>query len=480
MTSRLHLLTLFLAALVPAVAFAQRTTTTTTLSPAQQAREDLKNKADEAYRAGNYDEAERLLNQVLAQSSRDHVALYLRASARVEKGGQTQDPKLVRSGITDARTALGVEFNVDYYLPYLYGMSRLAEVEGRPEHASAGRAAADKVLAMNKGTADQRANIYFQRSLLNLALGDNEAAKQDLRNAIKIAPKHLAAQTSLCNIILQEGNPQAAEAQLDATVKAIPDAPIVYNNRATFLHSQGRVDEALRDFDKAIELDPKFVPALTFRGSILVMQQKYREAEEALTKSLEANPKQPIAFTLRATARLYRGQADAAIQDYQTVVELTPESAQAHYELGFAHFFNRNYPAARDSLNQSHILDPSIPFLTPWRYTSMVFSEQREQALTEFAGVERKPDDQRNWFDVLTLFLMGKIEEDRVFAAIDTSTPDTKSMQECEANYFVGLRHASRNQPDQARQYFQKSLVTGQRHLSAYRGAMYAVQDFTE
>ncbi|MCA9053968.1 MAG: tetratricopeptide repeat protein [Planctomycetaceae bacterium] len=478
-----HLLALLallaLATVLPAGASAQGTAATT-LTPAQEAREALKNQADQAYRSGNYVESERLLNQVLAQDAKDHVAYYLRASTRVEQGGATQDPALVRSGVTDARKALGIEFNVDYYLPYLYGMSRLAEVENRPEHASAGRAVADKVLGMGKGTADQKANIYFQRSLLNLALGDKEAAKQDLRNAIKSSPKHLAAHTSLCNILLQEGNPQSAEAQFDATIAAIPDQALVYNNRGTFLQGQGRSDEAIRDFQKSVELDPKYIPALTNLGYVQVMQQKYSEAEGNLSRSLELDPKQAVAFNLRAAARLYLGQIEGAIQDYQTVVQLTPDAASAFYELGFAQFFNRDYPAARESLDQARRMDSSITFLPPWRYTAMVFSNQRDQALSEFSAVERKPEDQRTWFDVLTLFLMGKINEDRVFAAIDDSTPETKAMQECEANYFVGLRHASRNQPDQARQYFQKSLATGQRHLAAYRGAMYAVGQFDQ
>jgi Tfp pilus assembly protein PilF len=451
---------------------------TTVADPAVERREALKMQADEAYRKGNYGEAERLLNDVLKEDAKDHVALYLRASTRVELGAANGDPALVRSGIADARTALGLDSNVDYYLPYLYGMSRLAAVENRPEHATAGRQAADTVLTKMTMTADQKANIYFQRSLLNTQLGDSAAAKQDLKNAITVAPKHLASQTALCNLVLSEGNAQNAEAQFDATIAAIADQPIVFNNRGSFLQQQLRYDEAIRDFSKAIELDPNYIPALTNRGYVEILQEKYAAAETDLSKSLELDPQQPTAFSLRAAARLNLGQVESAIQDLQTVAQLLPDSAQSHFDLGFAHFYHRDYPAAKAAFDRAVQLDSKIPFLAPWRYTAMVFASQRDQAVTEYAAVERKPGDQRTWFDVITLFLMGKVNEDVVFAAIDNSNPETKAMQECEANYFVGLRFASRNQPDQAQQYFEKALATKQRHLAAFRGAMYAVRQF--
>lgn len=477
-TPQYHRLAALAAMLVFPTLLLAQTTATTPTDPATERREELKNQADAAYRQGNYPEAERLLTQVLTESPKDHVALYLRASARVEQGGATGDPALVRSGIGDARTALGLDSNVDYYLPYLYGMSRLATVEGRPEHASMGREAADKVLARTGITPEQKANIYFQRSLLNTALGDAAAAKQDLKNGIAAAPKHLASQTALCNLVLSEGNPQAAEAQFDATIAAIPDQPIVFNNRGSFLQQQLRYDEATRDFSKALELDPTYIPALTNRGYVEILTEKYAAAETDLTKSLELDPQQAPAFSLRAAARINLGQAEGAVQDLQTVAQLTPNVAQAHFDLGFAHFFHRDYAAAKQSFDRAVQLDSNIPFLSPWRYTAMVFSNQRDQAVAEYAALEKKPADQRSWFDILTLFLMGKINEDVVFAAIDSSKPSTKAMQECEANYFVGLRFASRNQPDQARQYFEKALATGQRQLAAFRGAMYAVGQF--
>lgn len=447
--------------------------------PVNEQHEEWKTQADAAYRRGDYAESLRLLQLVLSQNPKDDVALYLRGSALVEQGAANRDAETIRSGINDARTALGIDLNIDYYLPYLYGMSRLAEVEKRPEHASGGIAVADRILGMSEATAVQKANVYFQRSLLNLALGDKSAAMNDLRQAIAQQPKHVAAHSALCNLVLQGGDPKSAEAQFNSSVAALPDQPIIYNNRGTFLQSQNRLDEAARDFTRAVDLNAQYVPALTNRGYVYIMQGKFSAAEADLTRSLEINPQQPVAFGLRGAARLHLGHAEPAIQDYKTAVSLNPQNASAQHDLGFALFYHRDYAAAQRAFDEALKVEPSIPFLAPWRYTALVFSNQRDRALAEFGSLERKPEGERTWFDVLTLYLMGKLNEDVVLASINKTDPRAKAMQECEANYFIGLRNASRNQPDQARKYFEQALATGQRHLAAYRASMYAIGRFS-
>ncbi len=447
-------------------------------STSPQTTDPVKQQADQAYRDGDYLEVERLLNPLLADNPKDDIALYLRASARVERGAEEQDTDVVRAGINDARAALSVKLNVDYYLPYLFGMSRLAEIENRPEHARSGLEVAQKVLARSDLSKLQRANISYQCGLLHIAVGDNDAARQELVKAISSAPDHVAAHSALCDLLTRTATPQEAEAQFDRSISAISDEPLLYNNRGAFLQSLGRYDEAQKDFSRAIELDDAYVPAWTSRGFGELLGGNYTKAESDLTRSLHLDGQQPAAYGLRGAARLHQGNIQGAIQDYQTAVSLAPNSASAYYDLGFAHFFNRDYSAARDAFDQAVRVDPKITFLGPWRYMAMTFSGHREQALQEFASIENKPADQRNWFDMAILYLMGKSDDAALLAAVTKDSPQARLAQECEAYFFIGMRLASRQQPDQAKSYFEKAIATGARHLSAYRGAMYAVGKF--
>jgi lipoprotein NlpI len=463
---------LSLAIGAPSAGWTQPTTETV-----NERHEELKTRADALYRQKDYAQAEQLLSEVIEEAPKDDVALYLRGSSRVERGSAEQNAATIRAGINDARAALGVQMNVDYYLPYLFGMSRLAEIQGRPEHARTGIDVADKVLQMPAASVDQKANVHFQRGLLNVALDDKAAAEMDFRAAVSIKPNHAAAQAALCNMVLST-NPGQAEAQFDRAVAAAPNEPTLLNNRGTYLQNQGRYDEALKDFNQALTLQPQYVPALTNRGFVKIMTADFRGAEADLSKSLEIDPQQPVALGLRGAARIHLNRPDAAIQDYQTAAALDPQNPAAHYDLGFAHFFGRDYPEAREAFDQAVRLDPSLTFLAPWRYTAAVFAGQRDRAVSEFSSLEQKPAEQRNWTDLVTLYLMGKVNEETLLGAIDRTNPQATTMQECEANYFIGLRHASRNEQDRAKGYFEKALQTKARHLSAYRGAMYALGRF--
>ena len=59
--------------------------------------------ADQAQQQGDYAKSIELTSQVLQQKPDDHVAFYLRASARVESGRAQGNAKTIRAGVGDAR-----------------------------------------------------------------------------------------------------------------------------------------------------------------------------------------------------------------------------------------------------------------------------------------------------------------------------------------------------------------------------------------
>ena len=107
--------------------------------PAEQKKTSLNDKAEAAYVAGRFAETLKLTNERLKANDKDHIALYLRGSARIELGRVSRSREQVRTGISDARTAIELAGanNTKYYLPYLYGVSSLSEVENNADHARA-------------------------------------------------------------------------------------------------------------------------------------------------------------------------------------------------------------------------------------------------------------------------------------------------------------------------------------------------------
>lgn len=457
---------MLLACLVPFTAFGQDPDIDT-----------LNTQADEAYRTRNFPKTVELADKVLASDPQNHVALYLRGSARVELGIANRDAESIRQGIADTREAIRHEGSgkPDYYLPYIYGMSHLAGLEGKRLHGETARSVADTVLERTDLTPKQRANLYYQRAHANLQLGANDTAEEDLQDAINEDAEHLASYMLLADIARRSGEDGKALSAFNRVVTTFPENPIAYNNRGMFHRSQGRFDEALADFDRALELDEAFLPAYINRGFTFLEQQDPAAAEAAMTKSLQVESNQPAAYSLRGTARLNQNRSAEAIADYRRVVELAPQNPMSHADLGFALFFVGDYEAARDAFASALQLDPQATFLLPWRLAA----EKRVGNVnpSDYSKALAKPTKDANWVELLLQYQFGRIDERTLVGQVDTTKPEVRDAQYCEACYFIGNELAARGRIQDARAYWERGVEYNLPKLSAHRGAVFALRN---
>jgi tetratricopeptide (TPR) repeat protein len=470
------------ASLVSAQDFLTQSATVEPDSASSDPNETLKTSADQAYRSGDYAKAIEQANAVLQKSPSDHVALYIRGSSRVEQGMQQRDVTLVRKGIADARAAIAGEGTgkPDYYLPYLFGMTNLAILEKKPAHAETARSVADQVLARSSYTNGERANILYQRGLANIQASHPENARADFAEAIKLKSDHLAAHVALCNLMNELKGPDQAVATFNQAVASLPGNPLILNNRAMHFHAMGRDDEALADFSAALKLDPKYVPALINKAFVESQTDKLNEADADLTAALEVEPRSTQALNMRGTLRIAQGRLPEAIQDYQKIRELDPKNGQAAADLGFAWFFDGKYQEALAQFDEALQLNKEINFLTPWRLAAAArIGKDLSNDPAVKASLE-KEEGQRNWFDWLTAFVAGKVDEARLIGAVAPADSAVHKPQLCEAYYFVGIETARQKSADDARPFFEQAVETDAQRLSAFRGARTALREMDQ
>ncbi len=440
------------------------------------AHEDRKNEADQAYRTGEHDKAIQLTSAVIAENPQDHVAFYLRASARVEKGLETGDPKEVRAGISDARSAIGLggPDAADYYLPYLYGMTNLAALEQQPQHAKTSLTIANQVLQRPNLKPETTANIYYQRAMTNLMLEDPKAAAADYQAALKVLPTHLGAALGLPDAHLAAGDKAAAKAALDSAVQQFPNEPMVYNARGMMLQSGGDFEAGIADFTRAIEVQPEFAMGYLNRGYCLVQTGNLEAAANDFTHVLTDDPQNPMALSMRAAVRLQQGNAAAAAADFETMTRLQPEDPNAFASLGFSRYVLGQYEAAVQAFQQARQLDPDgIAIIGPWLFLSQARLLGLETARVNLRA--KLPADQKawGWVDSVEGFLAGVIDSNALRSKIDKDNPQRNTMQSCEANFFIAQRADLEGHPDVAKQGLQATLKSESKHLWAYRAAEY-------
>ncbi|MBA3314040.1 MAG: tetratricopeptide repeat protein [Planctomycetaceae bacterium] len=438
--------------------------------------EQLKTQAEDAYKRGDFDKSIQLADSALRRSPKDHVAIYLRGSARVEQGVQQRDAQMLRDGIADAREAisLGGRENVIYYLPYLYGMTNLSIVENRKEHAEISTQQADVALSNAALKPDEKAKLTYQRGLARGFLGLTDTSVKDFEDALRLDPQFLAAYTAAADTLARADRRDAAKAAFDRAVRAFPENPLVYNNRGMFLQQTNQPEKAVADLTRSLELDPNYFYAYTNRGVTLMLLDNPQAAENDFTASLRLNPEQPMVYGLRGTARVAAGKFDEAIADHRKALQMVPNHPTAVTDLGFAQFFAGRYEDAVRSFEKALELNPNFTQLQPWRIAALEELGRKDAAGAEFAASFDKPAASRDWIDNLVAFQYDRINSDQLRAAVAPEEP-RRTAQNAEAEYFIGRKLAQQGQTAEANAAFQRVVKTGAKHLSAYRGAKFAL-----
>jgi tetratricopeptide (TPR) repeat protein len=450
---------------------------------------DARHKADTAYQQGEYSKVIELATSLIDGYPNDnvHFAYHLRASAKIELGRIAGSGKQVRDGIADARQAILLAGN-EYpwvHIPYLYGLTSLAEIERRRDHADLAIKIATPVLQLpeSKGyTADDRANVCYQRGLAYAARGDFKLAANDHAEAIRLSPQHLGAHIKRAEALSSLSQPKETLAAYDQAVARFPNVLVVLNDRGKLKRSNGDLDGAIADFTRCLALDPKSGVCFVNRGLCLVEQNSQQAAEgdfsEALKLKLDPSTN-VLALRLRSASRLIRGHAADALRDLNAAITINPKDATLYEERGCAYLFQKNYEAANSDFSKALQLNPQLAHVLPWQWLAISRSGMTSEAraLLESAVAGKSPPT--GWTAELCALLLDQSNDQELFelALIGTNARE-KSRQSCEARYFAGQKQMLRDDASKAAEYFREAVAAKEYSLSAYRGACYELGEF--
>ena len=454
--------------------------------------------ADLLYRQRDFRGAIAAASRGIDANPTDHVAFYLRGSARVEEGLLTNSVEMVKAGVADSREAIKLEGNgkPDYYLPYIYGMTMLARLAENPDYARTASSVVDQVQSRAALTPAEESNLRYQQAMAELAITEISAMKQGrepaaseyagvvtaLSKAIKNKPQHLAARMLLADIYVRAERHEDAEKAFGMAIEIGQGSPVPYNNRGMYRRSRGDFDGAMADFAAALETDPTFFQAATNRGFTLMQSGQTDKAIVAFDESLRINRDQPGAISLRAATFLAKGELSRAMSDYREALRLDPRNPMANADYGFAAFFAGQYAAAARAFGAAEQIDEKMSFLTPWRYYSLKLAGLAREADAAAAPIEAKRGQGATaleWPDLLTMYLSGSISGQDLVDSVSKTDEDARTMQLTEAYYFVGLRSLKEGDAAKARPYLERAATSRATNLSAQRGAKIALRTMT-
>ena len=336
-----------------------------------------------ARRAGQWDDAEKLLNDYWAGHGDDEELVFERLLLRAARGDlEAAGPPLaarIRAGGPDA------------------GPAREALVTG--ELARFRWAEADAALTAWAAAEPDNTTALLLRGKLQEQRHDPEGPAVAYHRILELDPDHDEARLRLATVLLErfygeealghlevlrrrlpdnadvtvlwavalglQGRTAEARAALDAAIAARPNHPRALAERARYAASDGDNAAALDDFARAVRLDPgnmtvrhQYAQALLRAGrpadadreraAIERLRTDLERMNELIAGPLQTRPNDPAVHYQIAVIALRSGQPDEALRWLQSALKVDPDHLPTHRALaGFYHATGNPVLAAR-------------------------------------------------------------------------------------------------------------------------------------
>src|SRR5262245_26771624 len=118
------------------------------------------------------------------------------------------------------------------------------------------------------------------------------------------------------------------------TEEELSKTPAFHFQRGNELYQQGKLDEAITSYRQCVALQPDFPKAQYNLGVALGDVEHYEDARACLTQVIETENENAEAFNSLGYVASRLREPDQAIAYYERAIELQPNYAQAHFNLG--------------------------------------------------------------------------------------------------------------------------------------------------
>ncbi len=136
--------------------------------------------------------------------------------------------------------------------------------------------------------------------------------------------------------------------------------PNDYFERGKKMHKQGDLAKAIEYYSYALSLEANCVKCYYNRGMAFMATEKYHKSRSDFDKVLKIDPADTDAYEQRGSLHYLLGNYEAAISDYNFVIQVRPE-ASMYINRGMAHLEHSNYNSALRDLETAVRLEKNDP-----------------------------------------------------------------------------------------------------------------------
>lgn len=231
--------------------------------------------------------------------------------------------------------------------------------------------------------------------------------------------------------------------------------------RLAYLHIRaGKLDPALHAVERLIALEPKNGQWRALQGEVLVRRHEFQRAIELYTDLIQNSPHPEALYPYRAVAYRRMKHYAEAIADYDHILSLAaprPGTLPVWYRYqratplwmsGRVDEAEADYRQVRATLGHAHYADA--------RLVIILHGAGRKAEVEAILLAARQTVDDP-WLEKIFACLTGELSPAELAGAAAAKTV----ARQCEAYYYAGEACLMRNEPAEARDWFEKCVQTG-------------------
>ncbi len=208
----------------------------------------------------------------------------------------------------------------------------------------------------NKAAAEQFTDCLLHQAYKQWQRGETDQALSQLNEAMGFCPDCIPLYLLMGEIHLDVGEPARAREIFNQAITIQPERPDLHFGVGNAYLKHQMAKEAERHFERAIACAPGDYNLLIAIGESYFHANRFKTSRRYLRKALDANPRNPFIPLEIGAMLLNDGFADRSIPYFKKALRLSPDIANAHFFLGFAHFQEKNYLKAGKALDQARKL----------------------------------------------------------------------------------------------------------------------------
>src|SRR3989475_10810446 len=208
----------------------------------------------------------------------------------------------------------------------------------------AARAARELRVAVRIKPDDQLGHIALGEALGEL--GQNEAAIEEFKLALKSDPKSVPALDGLAKALIAQKRYSAAIAYL----KNGPVSPVLQDDLAVAYSSNGDVAEAVKLLTELVQQDPSSADRHARLGIAYTQETQFRQAVDEFREALRLDPSNDVTRVSYVKALIVHAEVQAAFSQIQNYFRRKPHDFDALYSMGVVDRGLGKYTAAEDVL----------------------------------------------------------------------------------------------------------------------------------